>query len=236
MTERIYLSPPHMSGEEMKLIQEAFAENWIAPAGPHLSAFEAEICDYVDIGHAVALSSGTAAIHLALQLLGVTAGDDVVVSDLTFIGSVSPIKYLGANPVFIDSESSSWNMDPHLLDDFLKQRSQSKRLPKVVLPAHLYGQCTDMDAILEICQHYEIPVLEDAAEALGARYKNKHAGTLGKTGIFSFNGNKIITTSGGGMLVSDDVTIVERARYLSTQAREPARLIMNIAKSVSIIG
>ena len=220
MRERIYLSPPHMSGEELTFIQEAFADNWIAPAGPHLDAFETELAQYVGVKHAVALSSGTAAIHLGLQLLGVGKDDEVVVSDLTFIGSVNPIRYLGAIPIFIDSDSKSWNMNPDLLAEFLHNRAKINRLPKVVIVVQLYGQCADMDSIRHICQQYNVALLEAAAEELGAIYKGKHAGTLGQIGVYSFNGNKIITTSGGGMLVSDDKTLVNRARYFSTQARE----------------
>jgi dTDP-4-amino-4,6-dideoxygalactose transaminase len=222
VAERIYLSPPHMSGEELKFIEAAFAANWIAPVGPDLTAFEKELCDYVGLKHAVALSSGTAGIHLGLEILGVKAGDEVVVSDLTFIGSVNPVKHLGATPIFIDSEVESWNMSPQLLEDFLKSRSQVNRLPKAVILVHLYGQSADADAIAAICENYGIPLLEDSAEALGTRYKDRHAGTNGKISIFSFNGNKIITTSGGGMLMSDDASLAERARYLATQAREPA--------------
>jgi dTDP-4-amino-4,6-dideoxygalactose transaminase len=221
MSERIYLCPPHTSGEELKFIQEAFADNWIAPVGPHLTGFEADICQYTGAKYAVALSSGTAAIHLGLQLLGVETGDEVVVSDLTFIGSVSPIHYLGATPVFIDSHLQSWNINPELLAEFLQQRARINRLPKAVIVVHLYGQCADMDAITAVCQQYEIPILEDAAEALGSTYKGQYAGTMGEISAFSFNGNKIITTSGGGMLLSDNEAVANRARYLATQAREP---------------
>lgn len=218
---RIYLSPPHMSGEEEKLVAEAFADNWIAPVGPHLTAFEKEFGDYVGTPHTTALSSGTAGLHLALQMLGVGVGDEVVVSDFTFIGSVNPILYLGAIPVFIDSDRATWNMNPDLLAEFLHERAKINRLPKAVMVVHLYGQCADMDRILAVCNAYEIPVIEDAAEALGATYRGKHAGTLTPIGVFSFNGNKIITTSGGGMLVSQDAHYADRARYLATQAREP---------------
>jgi dTDP-4-amino-4,6-dideoxygalactose transaminase len=221
MPERIYLSPPHMTGEELKFIQEAFADNWVAPAGPHLTAFESEFAERVGVQHALALSSGTAAIHLGLQLLGVEKDDEVIVSDLTFVGSINPIRYLGAVPIFIDSDAESWNMHPGLLEEFLQKRAKYNRLPKALVVVQLYGQCADMDAILNICQHYNITVLEDAAEALGATYKGKAAGTLGSIGVYSFNGNKIITTSGGGMLVSNNEKLVNQARYLSTQAREP---------------
>ena len=221
MSERIYLSPPHMSGEELALVQQAFADNWIAPAGPHLAQFEQQFCDYTGAKHAVALSSGTAAIHLALLVIGIQPGDEVFVSTLTFAGSVNPIVYAGAKPVFIDSDPQSWNMDPNLLEDALKSRAQHGALPKAVIPVHLYGQAADMDAIMAICNRYGVTVIEDAAEALGGRYRNQHPGTIGKLGVFSFNGNKIITTSGGGMLVSDDKSLVDHARKLSSQSREP---------------
>lgn len=221
LSERIYLSPPHMSGEEIQLVQEAFADNWIAPAGPHLKAFEEQFCDYVGAKYAVALSSGTAGIHLALLTTGIGQGDDVLVSTLTFSASVNPIVYVGAKPIFIDSELSSWNMDPNLLEETLKQRAQTGNLPKAVLPVHLYGQSANMEAIMAICDRYGVIVIEDAAEALGSHFCEQHPGTFGKIGIFSFNGNKIITTSGGGMLVTDDKAIADHVRKLSTQAREP---------------
>lgn len=221
MTERIYLSPPHMSGQEIDLVQQAFADNWIAPAGPHLAKFERNFCEYTGSSYAVALSSGTAAIHLALLILGIRSDDEVMVSTLTFAGSVNPIIYCGAKPVFVDSEQKSWNLDPDLLEDTLKKRAKIDNLPKAVMPVHLYGQSADMDAIMSICNRYEIDVIEDAAEALGSRYKGKHSGTFGKVSAFSFNGNKIITTSGGGMLVSEDQALIEHARKLSSQAREP---------------
>ena len=220
MSERIYLSPPHMSGEELTLVQQAFADNWIAPAGPHLKAFEEQFCEYTGAKHAVAISSGTAGIHLALLTTGVQAGDEILVSTLTFSASVNPILYVGAKPVFIDSKLDSWNMDPNLLEETLKKRANAGNLPKAVLPVHLYGQSADMNAIMAICDRYGVIVIEDAAEALGAHYHEQHPGTFGKAGIFSFNGNKIITTSGGGMLVSDDKALVDHARKLSTQARE----------------
>lgn len=221
MSQRIYLSPPHMSGEELQFIHQAFDDNWIAPAGPHLAAFEQKFCEYTGAKHAVALASGTAAIHLALMTMGIQAGDEVFVSTLTFAGSVNPIVYLGAKPVFIDSEPHSWNMDPSLLEDALRLRAEKGKLPAAVLPVHLYGQAANMDAIMAVCERYGVPVIEDAAEAIGTRYRNRHPGTIGKIGTFSFNGNKIITTSGGGMVVSDDKSIIDRIRKLSTQAREP---------------
>ncbi|MBN1311617.1 MAG: aminotransferase class I/II-fold pyridoxal phosphate-dependent enzyme [Anaerolineae bacterium] len=222
MTDRIYLSPPHMSGEELVQVQQAFADNWISPAGPHLAAFEQKFCAYTGAAHAVALGSGTAGIHLAFLTTGVQAGDEILVSTLTFAGSVNPILYVGARPVFIDSEPESWNMDSVLLADVLQKRAKVGRLPKAVIIVHLYGQSADMDPIMDTCAHYGVTVIEDAAEALGTYYHERHSGTIGKIGIFSFNGNKIITTSGGGMLVSDDKSLVDHARKLSSQAREPA--------------
>lgn len=210
-----------MSGEEQLFVQSAFDTNWIAPLGPHVDAFEDEFCDVVQAKNAVALSSGTAALHLALLLSGVEAGDEVLVSSLTFSASVNPIVYLGAKPVFIDSEPRSWNMDPDLLAETLKRKAQNGSLPKAVILVHLYGQTSDIDAILDICNAYEVELIEDAAEALGATYKGRPPGVWGKAGIFSFNGNKIITTSGGGMLVSDDAAFIAHARKLATQAREP---------------
>jgi dTDP-4-amino-4,6-dideoxygalactose transaminase len=219
---RIYLSPPHMSGREQEYIAEVFASNWIAPLGPHVDAFEQEFAQVVGASNALALSSGTAALHLALQLSGVGPDDEVLVSTLTFAASVNPIVYLGGRPTFIDSETFSWNMDPNLLADTLKRRAGQGQLPKAVVVVHLYGQSADLDPILQICDEYDVPVIEDAAEALGASYKGRHPGAMGKAGIFSFNGNKIITTSGGGMLVSEDEALIAHARKLATQARDPA--------------
>lgn len=222
MNHRIYLSSPHMSGLEQKFVQEAFESNWVAPLGPHIDAFEREFTEVVGTRHAVAVSSGTAALHLALLLAGVGPGDEVLVSTLTFVASVSPIVYLGARPVLIDSERISWNMDPSLLADILSRKAQKGRLPKAVVLVHLYGQSADIDAILEICNQYNIPLIEDAAEALGGGYKGRTPGTFGFMGVYSFNGNKIITTSGGGMLVSHDESLIAHARKLATQARDPA--------------
>jgi dTDP-4-amino-4,6-dideoxygalactose transaminase len=222
MTKQILLSTPHMGELEQKFVQEAFDTNWIAPVGPHVDAFEQEFCDVVGSSHAAALSSGTAALHLALQLIGVSAGDEVFCSTLTFIATASPITYLGAKPVFIDSDRTTWNMNPDLLREALDKRAKLGKLPKAVAIVHLYGQSADIDPILAVCNDYEIPLIEDAAESLGATYKNRSPGTFGKIGIFSFNGNKIITTSGGGMLVSNDQKLVEKARFLATQARDPA--------------
>lgn len=219
---RLYLSPPHMSGREMKFIQEAFDTNWISPLGPHVDAFEREFCHAVGAPHAAALVSGTAAMHLALLLAGVGPGDEVLVSTLTFSASVNPVVYLGGRPTFIDSERVSWNMDPALLAEVLRARAKGGRLPKAVILVHLYGQSADIEPILAVCKRSGVTLIEDAAEALGATYKGKAPGTFGKIGIFSFNGNKIITTSGGGMLVSGDDELVVHARKLATQARDPA--------------
>ncbi len=222
MTQRIYLSPPHMSGREHMYVQQVFDSNWIAPLGPQVDAFEAEFAATVGAPYAVALSSGTAALHLALIHLGIGAGDEVLVSTLTFSASANPVVYLGARPVFIDSEQVSWNLDPALVCETIERKAREGRLPKAVIPVHLYGQSANLAPILEICARYEIPVVEDAAEALGATYGGRSPGTLGQAGIFSFNGNKIITTSGGGMLVSPDKELIEHARKLAQQARDPA--------------
>jgi len=218
----ILLSTPHMGDRELEFVKEAFDTNWIAPVGPHVDAFEQEFCQVVGAKHAAAVTSGTAALHLALQLVGVQPGDEVFCSTLTFIASANPITYLGAKPVFIDSDRTSWNMNPNLLWEALEKRAKQGKLPKAVVLVHLYGQSADIDPILSACNTYEIPLVEDAAESLGATYKGRSPGTFGKVGIFSFNGNKIITTSGGGMLVSEDANLVQKARFLATQARDPA--------------
>ena len=222
MTKPILLSTPHMGDRELEFVKEAFDTNWIAPVGPHVDAFEQEFCQVVGASHAAAVSSGTAALHLALRLIDVGAGDEVFCSTLTFIATASPITFLGAKPVFIDSDRTSWNMNPELLEEELSKRAKLGKLPKAVVIVHLYGQSADIDPILKACDRYEIPLIEDAAESLGATYKGRSPGTFGKIGIFSFNGNKIITTSGGGMLVSDDPELVAKARFLATQARDPA--------------
>jgi dTDP-4-amino-4,6-dideoxygalactose transaminase len=219
---RIYLSPPHMGGEEEGLVRDAFASNWIAPLGPHVDAFEREFCEAVGASHAVALSSGTAALHLALQLVGVRPGDEVFVSTFTFVASVNPIRYLGARPVFIDCDSESWNMDPALLREALQDAAGAGRLPRAIVVAHLYGQTANLDPIADAAEEYGVPLIEDAAEALGATYRNVPPGTVGRFGIFSFNGNKIITTSGGGMLIGRYPAEIEHARKLASQAREDA--------------
>ncbi|MCG2595219.1 aminotransferase class I/II-fold pyridoxal phosphate-dependent enzyme [Ramlibacter sp. XY19] len=222
MSNRIWLSSPHLGEEETAFVEEAFRTNWIAPLGPHVDGFERELATYAGVGHAAALSSGTAAIHLALLLLGVQPGDTVFCSSLTFVGSSNPILYCGAKPVFIDSEPGSWNMSPQALERAFAWARRENRLPRCVVVVNLYGQSADIDALQPICDRYGVPMLEDAAESLGARYKGRASGSFGRVAIYSFNGNKIITTSGGGMLVADDADLVARARKLSTQAREPA--------------
>jgi dTDP-4-amino-4,6-dideoxygalactose transaminase len=258
--KRIYLSSPHMGGEELALVQEAFATNWIAPLGPHVDGFEKEFAEEVGSAHAAALSSGTAALHLALRLAGVQQDDEVFVSTLTFSASVNPILYEKARPVFIDSDRTSWNMDPQVLAEALEAKAKAGKLPKAVILVHLYGQSADIDAVQALCDRYGVQLIEDAAEALGAVYYGRSEmgdgrsefgdasseqsaqgagsseleaqgsklkagvtpGSRGRMGIYSFNGNKIITTSGGGMLVSNDQSLVEKARFLATQARDPA--------------
>ncbi|HEY1791824.1 MAG TPA: aminotransferase class I/II-fold pyridoxal phosphate-dependent enzyme [Opitutaceae bacterium] len=222
MNERIYLSSPHMGVDELKLVGEAFASNWIAPLGPHVDAFEKEFAAAVGSPHAAALASGTAAVHLALRLLGLRRDEEVFVSTLTFSASTNPIVYEGGRPVFIDSERASWNMDPERLREALEDRARKGRMPRAVVLVHLYGQSADIDPIAALCEKHGVTLIEDAAEALGATYKGIHPGSRGRMGIFSFNGNKIITTSGGGMLVSAEASLIERARFLATQARDPA--------------
>lgn len=220
--DQILLSTPHMGDAELAFVEEAFRTNWIAPLGPNVDAFEREIAALTGVGHAAALSSGTAALHLAMILLDVGPGDRVFCSTLTFAASANPIVYQGATPVFIDSDAESWNMSPAALERaFDAARSEGWR-PKAVIVVNLYGQSADMDPILEICAAHDVPVVEDAAESLGATYKGKASGSFGRLSVFSFNGNKIITTSGGGMLLSDDAELIARARFLATQARDPA--------------
>lgn len=220
--KRIYLSPPDVGQAERELLLEAFDSNWIAPLGPQVDAFELELSRLVGPPHAVALSSGTAALHLGLHVLEVGAGDEVITSTLTFAATANAIAYLGASPVFIDVSESTWTMDTEALREELEHCARRGRLPKAVVPVDLYGQCCDYDPLLAACEQYGVPVLEDAAEALGASYRGRQAGTFGDAAVFSFNGNKIVTTSGGGMLVSRRREIVERVRFLATQARDPA--------------
>jgi dTDP-4-amino-4,6-dideoxygalactose transaminase len=220
--KRIYMSPPHMCGEELKNVMAVFEANWIAPAGPDITAFENEFCQITGAKHAAALSSGTAALHLALLQAGVEQGDEVICSSFTFAASANAIKYCGGVPVFIDSDMDSWNMDPALLEEVLARKKKAAKLPKAVVLVHINGNCADISSIKAVCEKYQVMLIEDAAEVLGATYKGKSPGTFAKIGIFSFNGNKIITTSGGGMLVSDDPKLVDKVRYLSQQARQPA--------------
>lgn len=218
---RIHLSPPDVGVLEHDFVLRAMDAGWIAPAGPDLDAFEQEIAEMIGWPGAVGLSSGTAALHLALLTFGVSQGDDVLVSTFTFAASANAIAYCGARPVFVDSEASTWNISPQLLSDALDDAHRRNRLPKAVVVVDLYGQCADYDEILPLCRELGIPVVEDAAEAVSSSYKGRCAGTLGDVGVFSFNGNKIMTTSGGGMFVSPDRDRAERVRYLSTQARQP---------------
>jgi pyridoxal phosphate-dependent aminotransferase EpsN len=220
--DRIYLSPPDVGSTEIELVLEAFQSNWIAPAGPNLDAFEQEFAQLVGSEHAVAVSSGTAALHLALRLAGVGPGDEVLCSSLTFIASASPITYLGAKPVFIDSEEFSWNMDPALACAVIEQKAKAGKAPKALVLVHLYGQSADITPIKACCDRHGVKLIEDAAEALGATYGDVSPGSVGLFGIHSFNGNKIITTGGGGMLVTNDAGLAQQARFLATQARDAA--------------
>ncbi len=217
---RIYLSVPHMGSNEERYVREAFASNWLSSVGPNLDAFEAAFRERIGLP-AVALASGTSALHLGLRLLGVGEGAEVIVPTLTFVASVNPIRYLGARPVLVDCDHETWTMDPALLERALADRAARGRRTRAVMVVHLYGQTADMDAILDVCRAHDVPVIEDAAEALGALYKGRPAGSMGEVGAFSFNGNKIITTTGGGMLVARRREWVDKARYWSTQAREP---------------
>ena len=220
---RIYLSSPHMGGLEEQFIDEAFKTNWIAPLGENVNSFEKEVADYVGIKSAVALTSGTAAIHLALKAIGMQEGDRVFCSSLTFAASCNPVMYEKGEPVFIDSEPESWNMSPVALEKAFKEAKKNNKMPKAVIVVHLYGQSCDMDKIKEICDNYNTPIIEDAAESLGATYKGIQTGAIGEFGIYSFNGNKIITTSGGGMLISNNEEKIQKARFWATQARENER-------------
>jgi dTDP-4-amino-4,6-dideoxygalactose transaminase len=220
--KRIYLSSPHMGGNEIKYVQQAFDENWIAPLGPNVDGFEADLCRLTGAKHAAALSSGTAAIHLALVLLGVGPGDEVICPTFTFSATINPILYQGAAPVFVDSDTSTWNLSVDETRRAIEDRLAKGKKPKALIIVHLYGQSAKMWQLMALAEKYDLPVIEDAAEALGATYEGKALGTFGTFGILSFNGNKIITTSGGGALLGNDGALIEKARFLATQARDPA--------------
>jgi len=222
MTRRIYLSPPHVGDLERRFLMDAFDSNWLAPLGPHVDAFEREFAAVVGVPHAVALSSGTAALHLSLVALGIGAGDEVLVSTLTFAATANAVTYVGARPVFLDASPATWTLDPDLVEQEFADRAKRGRLPSAVIAVDLYGQCCDYARIAAACERHGVPLVEDAAEALGASNGGRSAGAFGRCAAFSFNGNKIITTSGGGMLVSHSRTLVDRARHLATQARDPA--------------
>lgn len=222
INKKIWLSSPHMGGQEFDFVKEAFDTNWIAPLGPNVDCFEKDLSDFTGAKFAAALSSGTAALHLALIMIGVQPGDEVICQSFTFSASANPIVYLGAKPVFVDSETSAWNMCPATLEITIKDRIDKGKKPKAIIPVHLYGMPAYMDEIIHIAGKYDITVIEDAAEALGSSINGKAAGTFGIMGVLSFNGNKIITTSGGGALISDDNKLIEKARFLATQARDAA--------------
>lgn len=219
---RIFLSPPDVGAEERSLLLDAFDSNWVAPLGPHVDGFERELAEFGGVRQAAALSSGTAALHLALLMLGVGPGDDVLMPTLTFVATANAALYVGARPVFLDVDNATWCLDPGLLLDEITERASRGRPPAAVLPVDLYGQCADYDAIVEICNRFEIPIIEEAAEAVGATYRGRRSGSFGVMAVYSFNGNKIMTTSGGGALLSDRDDLIEQARFLATQAREPA--------------
>jgi dTDP-4-amino-4,6-dideoxygalactose transaminase len=222
MKNKIWLSSPHIGVNEIKYVNEAFDTNWISPLGPHVNAFELDLQNLTKTNYAAALSSGTSALHLALILLGVKAGDDVFCQSITFSASANPIAYQGANPVFIDSEADTWNIDPELLKIALIEAKKNGKLPKAIIPVHLYGMPAKMKEITKIAYEFNIPVIEDAAEALDSNIDGKPCGSFGEFGVLSFNGNKIITTSGGGALLSNNLDMIEKARFLATQARDTA--------------
>ena len=222
MNSKIWLSSPHIGTNELNYVNEAFDTNWIAPLGPHVNAFEQALQDQTQTKHAAALTSGTSALHLALILLGVKTSDTVFCQSITFSASANPIAYQGAIPVFIDSEEDTWNMDPSLLRKALEESNQNGKLPKAIIPVHLYGMPGKMNEIVAIAKEFNVPIIEDAAEALGSNMNEKPCGSFGEFGVLSFNGNKIITTSGGGALLSSDAEMIEKARFLATQARDPA--------------
>ncbi len=220
--DRLYLSPPHLGRHELNYVHKAIEDNWVAPAGPNLTGFEADICAATGVAHCVALSSGTAAIHLGLRLLGVGPGDEVLCPSFTFVATANPVLYLGATPVFVDSEVETWNLCPERLREAITDRMARGKKPKALILVHLYGMPAKLPEILALAQEFDIPVLEDAAEALGARYQRQPLGSFGQVGVFSFNGNKILTTSGGGALVTNDAALARQARFLATQAKDDA--------------
>lgn len=222
MNSKIWLSPPHMGGAEQKYIKEAFDTNWIAPLGSNVDEFEKSLSNYCGVKNVAALSSGTAAIHLGLIILGVKNGDEVIASTFTFSATINPIVYLGATPILVDSEPDTWNISPDLLEIAIKDRFARGKRPKAIIPVHLYGMPANMTEIIKLSDQYGIPVLEDAAEALGSRFNDRQVGAFGKMAVLSFNGNKIITTSGGGAIMSDDEALINKARFLATQARDKA--------------
>ena len=220
--DRIYLSPPHLGRHELNYLHKAVEDNWVAPIGPNLTGFEADLCAFTGVGHAVALTSGTAAIHLGLLLLGVGPGDEVLCPSFTFVATANPILYCGATPVFVDSEADTWNMCPERLREAIEDRIRQGKKPKALILVHLYGMPAKLTELLALAQEYGLPVLEDAAEALGARYQGRPLGSFGQVSVFSFNGNKILTTSGGGALLTPDVGLAQKALFLATQAKDPA--------------
>ncbi|MCT4672048.1 MAG: aminotransferase class I/II-fold pyridoxal phosphate-dependent enzyme [Prolixibacteraceae bacterium] len=222
MKTKIWLSSPHMGGDEQAFVKEAFDQNWIAPLGPNVNGFEEDLQNYNNVNAVAALSAGTAALHLAMILLGVKAGDEVIASSFTFSATVNPITYLGATPVLVDSEEDTWNMSPLLLEKAIKERIANGKKPKAIMVVHLYGMPAKIKEIVEVASRFNIPVIEDAAEALGSKYQGQALGTFGKMGVYSFNGNKIITTSGGGALASNDTDLIAKSRFLATQARDAA--------------
>lgn len=219
---RIFLSNPHMGNKELSYIEEAFKQNWVAPLGPNVDEFEKAISQFTGLKYAAVLSSGTAAIHLALIILGIQKGDEVIVPSFTFAATLNPVLYQNAIPILVDSEAETWNINPTLLETAIKDRLLKGKKPKAIIPVHLYGMPARMDKIMEISHKYDIPVVEDAAEALGSAYNGKSVGSYGEMGVLSFNGNKIITTSGGGALISNDEELISKARFLATQARDKA--------------
>jgi dTDP-4-amino-4,6-dideoxygalactose transaminase len=218
--DRLYLSPPHLGRHELNYLHKAVEDNWVAPVGPNITGFEADLCTYTGVGHAVALNSGTAAIHLGLLLLGVGPGDEVLCPSFTFVATANPILYCGATPVFVDSEAATWNICPQRLREAIEDRIRLGKKPKALILVHLYGMPAKLDELLAIAQEFELPILEDAAEALGARFRGQPLGSFGQVSVFSFNGNKILTTSGGGALLTHDAELATQARFLATQAKD----------------